>query len=88
MLKITFINLSGKVDNKSINDATYKMKKFRSNKDFYYDQHAKCQKQLKEEQDVYVYLNEKCKEAAVQMKCTEPRSYIIETQDGKIYRRN
>ena len=64
---------------------TYKMKKFRSNKDFYYDQHAKCQKQLKEEQDVYVYLNEKCKEAAVQMKCTEPRSYIIETQDGKIY---
>ena len=22
------------------------------------------------------------------MKCTEPRSYIIKTQDGKIYRRN
>ena len=28
---------------------------------FYYDQHAKCQKQLQEGQDVYVYQNEKWK---------------------------
>ena len=37
---------------------------------------------------VYVYQNEKWKEAVVEKKCAERRSYIIKTQDGKIYRRN
>ena len=60
----------------------------KSKRAFYHDQHAKCQKQLKEGQDVYVYQNEKWKEAVVKKKCAEPRSYIIKTQDGKIYRRN
>ena len=75
---------------KSINDDDIQDEKVQkqSKQDFYYDQHAKCQKQLKEGQDVYFYLNEKWKEAAVQMKCTESRCYIIKTQDGKLYRRN
>ena len=37
---------------------------------------------------VYVYQNEKWKEAVVEKKCAEPRSYIVKRQDGKIYRRN
>ena len=37
---------------------------------------------------VYVYQNEKWKEAVVEKKCAEHRSYIVKTQDGKIYRRN
>ena len=73
MLKITFTNLSGKVESKQ---------------DFYNDQHAKCQKQLKEGHDVCVYQKEKWKEAAVKKACAEPRSYIIKIQDGKIYRGN
>ena len=75
---------------KSINDDDIQDQKFQkqSKQAFYYDQHAKCQKQLKEGQDVYVYQNEKWKEAVVEKKCAEPRSYIIKTQDGKIYRRN
>ena len=54
----------------------------------YYNQRAKHQKQLKAVQGVYVYQNKKWKEAVVEKKCAEPRSYIIKTQDGKIYRRN
>ena len=75
---------------KSINDDDIQDQKFQkqSKQAFYYDQHAKCQKQLKEGQDVYVYQNEKWKEAVVEKKCAEPPSYIIKAQDGKIYRRN
>ena len=74
---------------KSINDDDIQDEKVQkqSKQAFYYDQHAKCQKQLKEGQDVYVYQNEKWKqviEAVVGKKCVEPRSYIIKTQDGKI----
>ena len=54
-----------------------------SKKAFYYDQHAKCQKQ-----DGYVYQNEKQKEAVVEKKYAEARSYITKTQDGNIYRIN
>ena len=32
--------------------------------------------------------NEKWKEAVVEKKCAEPRSYIIKTEDGNVYRRN
>ena len=75
---------------KSINDDDIQDQTFQkqSKQAFYYDQHAKCQKQLKEGQDVYVYQNEKWREAVVEKKCAEPRSYIIKTQDGKICRRN
>ena len=75
---------------KSINDDDIQDQKFQkqSKQAFYYDQHAKCQKQLKEGQDVYVYQNEKWKEAIVEKKCAEPCNYIIKTQDGKIHRRN
>ena len=75
---------------KSINDDDIQDEKVQkqSKQAFYYDQHAKWQKQLKEGQDAYVYQNEKWKEAVVEKKCPEPLSYIIKTQDGKIYRRN
>ena len=75
---------------KSINDDDIQDEKVQkqSKQAFYYDQHAKCQKQLKEGQNVYVYQNEKWKEAVVEKKCAERRSYTIKTQDGKIYRRN
>ena len=75
---------------KSINDDGIQNEKVlkQSKQAFYYDQHAKCQKQLKERQDVYVYQNEKWKEAVVERKCAEPRSYIIKTEDGNVYRRN
>ena len=75
---------------KSINDDDLHDEKIQkqSKQAFYYNQHAKCQKQLKEGQNVYVYQNEKWKEAVVEKKCAERRSYIIKTQDGKIYRRN
>ena len=32
--------------------------------------------------------NEKWKEAVAEKKCAEPRSYIIKTEDGNVYRRN
>ena len=88
MFKIT--NLSGKVEIKSINDNNIKDEKVQkqSKQAFYYNQYAKCQKQLKEGQDVCVYQNEKWKEAVVEKKRAEACSYIIKTQDGKIYRRN
>ena len=75
---------------KSINDDDIQDEKVQKQpkQAFYYNQHAKYQKQLKEGQDVYVYQNKKWKEAVVKKKCAEPCSYIIKTQDGKIYRRN
>ena len=75
---------------KSINDDGIQDEKVQkqSKQDFYYNQHAECHKQIKEGQDVYVYQNETWKEAVVEKKCAEPRSYIMKTQDGKLYRRN
>ena len=75
---------------KSINDDDIQDEKVQkqSKQAFYYDQHAKCQKHLKEGKDVYVYQNKKWKEAVVKKKCAEPRTYIIKTQDGKICRGN
>ena len=75
---------------KSINDDDIHNEKVQkqSKQAFYYNHNAKCQKQLTEGQDVYIYQNEKWKEAIIEKKCAEPHSYIIKTQDGKIYRRN
>ena len=88
MLKITYTNLSEKLKIKSINNENIQDQKFQkqSKQAFDYDQHVKCQRKLKEGQDVYVYQNEKWREVVVEKKCTEPRSYIVMAQD--IYRRN
>ena len=66
---------------------TYKMKKFRSNQNKP-STTINMSEAIKKRQDVYVYQKEKWKESVAEKTCAEPRSYIIKTQDGKIYRRN
>ena len=67
---------------------TYTMKKFRNNQNKLLQSTCKMSEATKKEQDVYIYQNKTWKEAVVEKKCAEPCSYIVKTQDGKIYRRN
>ena len=54
----------------------------------YYNIHTKVLKELQAKENCRMYKDGKWNPANIVRKCQEPRSYIVETEDGKTYRRN